>query len=255
MRSRKVSPGLVVTRTISQSESTRVPPVTALRSPPLSRITGALSPVIALSSTDATPSSTSPSLGITSPASTNTRSPLRSRAESTGCAFELRAGVSSRLAGTSWRALRRVSACALPRPSAMASAKLANSTVIHSQADTPRMKPAGASPRPVMIACKKSTLLKALPTSTTNMTGFFSMRRGSSFLNASSSARRTIGPSNRGRASLGAKLRVALSCACVSTLAGACSAALAVLMLDMGVTEPSAGGVRRWVRARVQGRR
>ena len=39
----------------------RVPPVTALRSPPLSRMTGALSPVMALSSTEATPSITSPS--------------------------------------------------------------------------------------------------------------------------------------------------------------------------------------------------
>ncbi len=47
----------------SQSDSTRVPPVTALRSPPLSRITGALSPVMALSSTEATPSITSPSAG------------------------------------------------------------------------------------------------------------------------------------------------------------------------------------------------
>ena len=46
MRSRKPSPGLAVMRTISQSESTRVPPVTLERSPPLSRITGALSPVI-----------------------------------------------------------------------------------------------------------------------------------------------------------------------------------------------------------------
>ena len=46
MRSRKPSPGSALTRTISQSESTRVPPVTALRSPPASRITGALSPVI-----------------------------------------------------------------------------------------------------------------------------------------------------------------------------------------------------------------
>ena len=48
--------GWRVMRTTSQSDSTRVPPVTALRSPPLSRITGALSPVIALSSTEATPS-------------------------------------------------------------------------------------------------------------------------------------------------------------------------------------------------------
>ena len=35
--------GSAVTRTTSQSDSTRVPPVTALRSPPDSRITGALS--------------------------------------------------------------------------------------------------------------------------------------------------------------------------------------------------------------------
>ncbi len=50
MRSRKLSPGLAVTRTTMRSESTRVPPVTALRSPPDSRITGADSPVIADSS-------------------------------------------------------------------------------------------------------------------------------------------------------------------------------------------------------------
>ena len=55
MRSRKVSPGFTVTRTMSQSDSTRVPPVTAEKSPPDSRITGADSPVMALSSTDATP--------------------------------------------------------------------------------------------------------------------------------------------------------------------------------------------------------
>ena len=65
-------------RTTSQSESTRVPPVTALRSPPLSRMTGALSPVMALSSTEAMPSITSPSLGMKSPASTTITSPWRS---------------------------------------------------------------------------------------------------------------------------------------------------------------------------------
>jgi hypothetical protein len=72
MRSRKLSPGLLVMRTTSQSDSTRVPPVTALRSPPDSRITGADSPVIALSSTLAAPITTSPSPGICSPASTST---------------------------------------------------------------------------------------------------------------------------------------------------------------------------------------
>ena len=55
-----------------------MPPVTAERSPPDSRITGADSPVIADSSTEAMPSITVPSPGITSPASTTTRSPRAS---------------------------------------------------------------------------------------------------------------------------------------------------------------------------------
>ena len=75
MRSRKVEPGAAVMRTLIQSDSTRVPPVTAERSPPDSRMTGADSPVIADSSTDAMPSTTSPSLGIRSPISTSTTSP------------------------------------------------------------------------------------------------------------------------------------------------------------------------------------
>ena len=52
-----------------------MPPVTAERSPPDSRITGADSPVIADSSTEPTPSMISPSAGMTSPASTTTTSP------------------------------------------------------------------------------------------------------------------------------------------------------------------------------------
>ena len=67
IRSRNVSPGLAVMRTTIRSDSTRVPPVTAERSPPDSRITGADSPVMADSSTEAMPSMTSPSEGITSP--------------------------------------------------------------------------------------------------------------------------------------------------------------------------------------------
>ena len=77
MRSRKDSPGFAVMRTTSQSESTRVPPVTDEKSPPASRITGADSPVIAASFTEATPSITSPSSGMMSPASTSTMSPAR----------------------------------------------------------------------------------------------------------------------------------------------------------------------------------
>ena len=78
MRSRNVLPGSDVMRTTILSESTLVPPVTALRSPPLSRMTGADSPVIADSSTAAMPSMTSPSPGMISPASTTTTSPRRS---------------------------------------------------------------------------------------------------------------------------------------------------------------------------------
>ena len=77
MRSRNDSPGLTEIRTTSQSDSTRVPPVTDEKSPPDSRTTGADSPVMALSSTVATPSMTSPSSGIMSPVSMKTTSPLR----------------------------------------------------------------------------------------------------------------------------------------------------------------------------------
>ncbi len=76
MRSRNDPPGSAVMRTTMRSESTRVPPVTPLRSPPLSRMTGADSPVMADSSTEAMPSTISPSPGITCPASTTTRSPF-----------------------------------------------------------------------------------------------------------------------------------------------------------------------------------
>ena len=78
IRSRKDLPGSWVISTTIRSESTLVPPVTAERSPPASRITGADSPVIADSSTEAIPSITVPSPGIVSPASTTTTSPRTS---------------------------------------------------------------------------------------------------------------------------------------------------------------------------------
>ncbi len=78
MRSRKLLPGSAVIRTLIQSETTVVPPVTAERSPPASRITGADSPVIAASLTEATPSMMSPSQGTMSPASTSTTLPATS---------------------------------------------------------------------------------------------------------------------------------------------------------------------------------
>ena len=77
MRSRKVEPGEAVILTLMKSDRTVVPPVTAERSPPASRMTGADSPVIADSLTEATPSTISPSPGMMSPGSTRTTSPRR----------------------------------------------------------------------------------------------------------------------------------------------------------------------------------
>ena len=148
----KPPPGSAVTRTTSQSESTFVPPVTALRSPPDSRMTGALSPVIALSSTDAIPSMTSPSAGMRSPASTRTISSFFKSVDATdGVLHTVFADRRRSFAGVSRRAFRNACACALPLPSATASAKLAKRTVNQSQSDTVPINQAGASPdaRPV----------------------------------------------------------------------------------------------------------
>ena len=114
-----------------------MPPVTALRSPPDSRMTGADSPVIADSSTVAMPSMTVPSPGITSPAATTTMSPRTSS----------EAGLvvpSCMIATVSWRIARSVSAWARPRPSANASAMFANTTVSHSQIEIAEREPPGS---------------------------------------------------------------------------------------------------------------
>src|SRR5579872_2508610 len=193
IRSMKLSPGLVETSTTIRSERTRVPPVTAQRSPPDSRITGADSPVMADSSTAAMPSTTSPSPGIICPASTTHRSPTASaedgfsRTDPSG--WRTKATVSERV-------LRSVSAWALPRPSAIASAKLAKRTVNHSQAATRPVKTLSAA-----VARGRSrrnrTVVSPLPTSTTNITGLRAWTRGCSLRNESATARRTIAGSNR----------------------------------------------------------
>src|SRR5580700_2921021 len=187
IRSRKVSPGFEVIRTLISSESTRVPPVTADRSPPHSRITGADSPVIADSSTDATPSITSPSPGTNSPAVTITKSPARNCDPGTDSmlpsCFNRRATVSA-------RDLRKASACAFPRPSAIASAKFANSTVNHSHkvicSENPNPCECCTTPR------TKSMDVSSAPTSTTNITGLAASVRGFSLTNDSHTACTTI---------------------------------------------------------------
>jgi hypothetical protein len=187
IRSRKVWPRSAVMRITIRSDSTLVPPVTADRSPPASRITGADSPVIADSSTEATPSVISPSDGIRSPASQTTRSPRMSSA----AAILSSPGPSAtrRLAWVSERILRNVSAWALPRPSATASAKLANSTVRASHAVTDQAKTLGWA--------ADSASVTTVPIRTTNMTGLRIWTRGSSLRTESSTACARISRSNR----------------------------------------------------------
>lgn len=183
IRSMKVSPGFVVILMTMRSDSTFVPPVTALRSPPDSRMTGADSPVMADSSTLATPSTTSPSPGITSPASQTTRSPIFSSVPGTTVPSTLRATESV-------FALRKVSACALPRPSATASARFAKITVSQSQALT-------VQPNQSPGSLKEKTVVRTEPTRTTNITGDLIIIRGSSLRNASGSDFTSCPGSNR----------------------------------------------------------
>src|SRR4029077_10365070 len=74
------------------------------------------------------------------------------------------------------------SACALPRPSATASAKLANSTVNQSHKMIWKVNPR-CSP-PVTRSRRKITVVNAATTSTTNITGLFTISRGSSLTKA-----------------------------------------------------------------------
>ncbi len=182
IRSRKLCPGLALTRTTIRSDRTVVPPVTPLRSPPDSRMTGADSPVTADSSTAATPSMTSPSAGIISPASTSTTSSGLRSVAATASERTVRRSVpqrqsSRRSATVSVRALRSDSAWALPRPSATASARLAKITVSHSQALMTQVKTAGW--------IRADSVVRPAPTETTNSTGLRTRTLGCSLRSAS----------------------------------------------------------------------
>src|SRR5215471_4418756 len=102
--------------------------------------------------------------------------------------------MSSRLARLCVRVWRSVSACALPRPSATASAKLANRTVNHSQSticsSNHRFCP------PVMISRTSTAVVSALTISSTNMTGLLISVRGSSLTKAWPIAGTTMAGSN-----------------------------------------------------------
>ena len=158
-----------------------MPPVTALRSPPDSRITGALSPVITDSSTVAMPSITSPSPGIRSPASQITTSPARSCEAGTCLDLAVRSEplrhrvrlglaqrVGLRLAARFRHRLGEVGE-QHREPEPQRDLKL--------EADLPR--------RRVKMSRIRNTVVSAAPTSTTNITGFFSSVTGFSFTNES----------------------------------------------------------------------
>ena len=131
--SRKDFPGSEVILIFNQSLTTVVPPVTEEKSPPASLVTGALSPVMADSSTDATPSITSPSFGMTSFILTITISPFFSSEAFTTFSVPF---FSTKFATVSFFVFFKESACAFPLPSATDSAKFANKIVTKRIADT-----------------------------------------------------------------------------------------------------------------------
>ena len=179
IRSMKLLPGSWVILTTMRSDSTVVPPVTADRSPPDSRITGADSPVMADSLTDAIPSTISPSPGMMSPDSTTTMSPFCSSGARTSSWIPGFSGVQprSRRAIVSALDFRNVSACALPRPSATDSARLPKRTVSQSQNTT--SQPNHDESRIVR------NVDHSAPISTMNITGLRHSVRGSNLRSAS----------------------------------------------------------------------
>ena len=107
------------------------------------------------SSTEAMPWTMSPSPGIDSPADTTTTSPSRRSPDETSVIGVRSAAASAtssylvtRCAIVDVRVCRRVSACALPRPSATDSARFAKSTVSQSQTAMAQVKEAGTSVPP-----------------------------------------------------------------------------------------------------------
>jgi hypothetical protein len=150
----------------------RVPPVTALRSPPLSRITGADSPVMADSSTVAAPSMTSPSAGMVSVARTRTTSPLRSSVAltSSSCPFFR--------CGAFW------SDAGFPQGLGLGFAAAFGHRLgkIGKQHGKPQPERQLRDEAAIGRAVKIPTVVSAAPTMVTNMTGFLIISRGLSFL-------------------------------------------------------------------------
>src|ERR1044071_4656938 len=147
-----------------------------------------------------------------SPASTTTVSPLRSDDAGT---FSSPLPLRNRRAMVSWRILRKVAACALPRPSATASAKLAKTTVNQSQKLTFKVNQSGCV---AAVGAKRSrsrtNVVSTLPISTTNITGFLITWRGASLRKLSHTAGPMISGSKSERSfrRVSAAMLVNLSC-------------------------------------------
>ena len=198
MRSRNVSPGFEVMRTLIQSDSTRVPPVTALRSPPDSRMTGALSPVITDSSTDAMPSMTSPSPGMMSLALRRSRRRRRADADAGTCS--VRPPGSSRVANDVGLGLAQRVGLGL---AARFGHRLGEVREQHREPQPERdlNAEADAGAAGDDVAYDETPWSAPRPTSTTNITGFFdSVTRVELDERLPAVARDTISGSNSGRA-------------------------------------------------------
>ena len=130
---------------------------------------------------DASPSMISPSDGIVSPASQIKISPFFSCELLTVVMLSF---APTSLAGVSSRVFRKLSACALPRASAMASAKLAKSKVTNSTMNTNMLYPNEPCVwSPVTAAQRVTRSITNVTISTMNMIGFRNIVRGSSFTN------------------------------------------------------------------------
>ena len=171
------------------SESSFVPPVTAERSPPASRITGRrLAGDRRL--VDRADALDDLAVGRDDLAGRRRRRCRRAAGPAPGTSSSVPSS-SRRCAVVVVRVARSAFACALPRPSATASAKFANSTVSQSQnAITPTNQSEPVCPR--TRSSTKIPVVITLPSSTMNITGFLSWSRGSSFGNESATAPRTI---------------------------------------------------------------
>ena len=177
MRSRKLWPGSWVMRTTMRSESTRVPPVTALRSPPDSRITGADSPgdrrlVHRGHALDHVAVARDQVAGLADHEVAGAQ--RRRRHALLGAAVASGAAPSSRCGSP---AARWPGPCPVPRRRPRRSSRTPRSARARA-ATTPVNQ--RSSVRPRKRSARKIPVVMALPISTTNITGLRTCTRGSS---------------------------------------------------------------------------